>query len=120
MLGWIWRGVRTGVVTTQYPRRPATMPGAYRGRVVVDADRCDPRACRVCADVCLPRAITVEHGVLRLDVGRCITCGYCVDACPAGALQLRNDFELAVRLRADLITEIAGEGDDDYLDAGRS
>ena len=109
MLGWIWRGLRTGVITTTYPRSPDSMPQEYRGRVVVDPDRCDPGACRTCADVCLPRAITVEAGALRVDMGRCITCGYCVEACPAGALQLRPDFELAVRARGDLITEVLTE-----------
>jgi len=114
MLAWIWRGLRTGIVTTKYPRAPERMPDAYRARVVVDAERCDPRACRACADACLPAAIAVEQGTLRLDVGRCITCGYCIDACPSGAVQLRNDFELAVRARADLITVVVGEGDNGH------
>lgn len=119
MLGWIWRGLRTGIVTTKYPRAPERMPDAYRGRVAIDADRCDPRACRTCADVCLPAAISVAQGTLRLDMGRCITCGYCVEACPAGAMHWRNDFELAVRERADLITMVVREGDNGHAASDR-
>jgi hydrogenase-4 component H len=116
VLAWIWQGLRTGIVTTRYPRGPAIMPSPYRGRPVLDPDRCDPTSCRACADVCLPRAITVEHGVLRLDIGRCITCNYCVERCPTGALTMRNDVELAVRRRDDLITELVQEDSVGYVE----
>lgn len=110
MLGWIWQGLRTGIVTTRYPKAPAVMPPAYRGRPVLDAGRCDPMSCRACAEACLPHAITVEQGVLRLDLARCITCAYCVEACPQGAFTMQNDVELAVRDREDLVTDVASGG----------
>lgn len=94
------------------------MPEAYRGRVILDPDRCDPRACRACADVCLPKAITVDREIARLDIGRCITCGFCLDACPAGAFTMRNDFELAARRREDLITEVRGVDHDGHVQTG--
>jgi NADH-quinone oxidoreductase subunit I len=34
---------------------------------------------------------------------RCIFCGYCQEACPTGAIVLRNDFELANYRREDFI-----------------
>lgn len=117
MLAWIWRGLRTGILTTPYPKGTESMPDAYRGRVIVEPDRCDPAACGACATACLPRAITVEHGVLRLDLGRCITCGYCIEACPAGALRMRPDFELATGARVDLVSEVKGEIHDGHLGA---
>jgi formate hydrogenlyase subunit 6/NADH:ubiquinone oxidoreductase subunit I len=115
MLAWIWRGLRTGIVTTRYPKGEERMPDTYRGRVVVDQDRCDPDRCAACVTVCLPRAITVEHGVFRLDSGRCITCGYCIESCPAGALRMRPDFEIATRARTDLVSEVRGVVHDDHL-----
>jgi len=108
VFAWIWRGLRTGIVTTRYPSAAEAMPSAYRGRIVIDLNRCDPAACRACADACLPRAIVVQRGTVRLDLGQCITCGLCLDACPTGALTMTNDFELAVRRREDLITQIRG------------
>lgn len=119
MLSWIWQGLRTGIVTTRYPKGPAVMPPAYRGRPLLDPDRCDPTVCRACADACLPRAITVDGGALRLDLARCITCAYCVDACPAGAFTMSNDIELAARARADLVTELGREGGDGRVAAAR-
>ncbi|MGH2390576.1 MAG: 4Fe-4S dicluster domain-containing protein [Chloroflexota bacterium] len=118
MFAWIWRGLRTGIVTTRYPREPEIMPAAYRGRVVLDPDRCDPRACRACADVCLPKAITVDREAVRLDIGRCITCGFCLGACPTGAFTMRNDFELAARRREDLITEVRRVDRNGYVQTG--
>lgn len=43
--------------------------------------------CRACEEVCLPRAIHVDEGGLRLDES-CLACGRCAAACPMGALGL--------------------------------
>jgi formate hydrogenlyase subunit 6/NADH:ubiquinone oxidoreductase subunit I len=37
-----------------------------------------------------------------LDYSRCIMCGLCVAACPANALQMTEEYELAVKERQDL------------------
>src|SRR5262249_14217429 len=42
------------------------------------------------------------------DLGRCLFCTECVEACPAGALRHTWDHRLAVRAREDLI--LTGEG----------
>lgn len=73
---WVFRGLRNGILTTQYPRRPdpyatdgvqsvaCPMPGA-RWEPGIDA-------------VCPTGAIAETDGTLRVDQGRCIGCGTCV------------------------------------------
>lgn len=105
MLGWILQGLRTRIVTTRYPARPEPQPDGVRNRLVLDAARCRPAGCRPCAEACPTGALTVVEGRVRVDLGRCIQCGLCVERCPGGALSFAPDYELAVRERADLITE---------------
>ena len=39
----------------------------------------------------------------EINTGRCIFCGYCVEACPVGALQMTGEYELADYSRESLI-----------------
>ncbi len=106
MLGWIWRGIRTGVLTTHYPAgRPQgadSLPHAYRGRPVIDQARCRAGAGDAAVAICPTQALQATPAGLRLDLGRCIQCGLCAEVCPE-AIQMRPDFELAARQQPDLI-----------------
>lgn len=109
MLGVFRRSVKTGIVTTGYPAVPETAPAAFRGQVLLEVARCTGDG--ACARVCPSQAITIatveESGwIWRLDDARCVFCGLCEDACPSGAIQLSTDFELAVRVRDDLVTRV--------------
>jgi Ni,Fe-hydrogenase III small subunit len=87
---WALRGLRDGVVTTAWPRRPDDYAEAWRGPAtarppagqVHSADpgqRADvgPGVARLCPT----GAIAVTDRV-RVDQGRCILCGRCVEARP--------------------------------------
>ncbi|HEX6402504.1 MAG TPA: NADH:ubiquinone oxidoreductase [Pseudonocardiaceae bacterium] len=71
-LPWALRGLRNGVVTTGYPRRPdpyaETFPATVHPTADFPAD----------TSLCPTGAIRSAEGVLRVDTGRCILCGRCV------------------------------------------
>lgn len=106
MLRWILQGIRTGIVTTRYPRRLEPQPNGVANRLAVDPALCLPGDEGECAAVCPTGAIQVSDSRFGLDLGLCIQCRRCVSACPRGALSFTPEYELAVTRRSDLVTEI--------------
>jgi NADH-quinone oxidoreductase subunit I len=41
--------------------------------------------------------------VYEIDLNRCIFCGFCVEACPVGAIEMTGAYELAEYEREDNI-----------------
>lgn len=83
---WVLRGLRNGVLTTRYPRKPDPYAEAFPAAVRVLADTAEGPDATDTAGVealCPTRAIAREpDGRVRLDRGRCILCGACVRARP--------------------------------------
>lgn len=85
---WVTRGLRNGVVTSHWPRRPDDYFTGFPAAIEVVATTTDaalgagggtpvdPVA------LCPTGAITGGEGSFALDRGRCILCGRCVDARP--------------------------------------
>jgi len=122
--GWIVRGLHTGVVTTSYPGRLEPQPLDWRGRPVLDPDACRAAdGCVACIEVCLPAALRVEQTaprrVLVLDYRRCIMCGLCVPVCPAGALEMSPEYELAARRADDLRVSLTWKDTDGVVRASQ-
>jgi uncharacterized protein (DUF362 family)/Pyruvate/2-oxoacid:ferredoxin oxidoreductase delta subunit len=46
--------------------------------------------CGICRDACPPGAIEIRNGSLRIDCRRCIRCFCCRELCPADALGIRE------------------------------
>src|SRR5262245_53556075 len=101
--------------TMAYPAQEPTLPDRFRGLPVVDASKC-PDGCRACADACPTNAITIGspsplggegrvRDSIRLDLGRCLFCTDCMEACPEGAIRYTQEYRLATRKREDLILE---------------
>ena len=93
---WVLRGLRDGIVTTRWPRRPDGYADSWRGPVTIASD--DPPGDGTAASsawspdgaaaddarleqLCPTGAIEVTDQV-RVDQGRCILCGRCVAARP--------------------------------------
>ncbi len=96
--------LKQGHRTAAFPPAPTTLSDRYRGLPVLDPSRCT-NGCRECARVCPTDAMPI--GGLAIDLGRCLFCGECVEACPPGAIAFSRDHRLAARTRAELV--VGGE-----------
>ncbi len=95
--------LRYGRQTVAFPDGPPRFPERFRGRPVVDASRCGA-GCAACAEAC-PTEAVVDPGKasMAIDLGRCLFCGDCAEACAPGAIAFTRDHRLAARAREDLV-----------------
>ena len=93
---------RQGFRTLAYPRTIPSLPDRFRGLPRIQAEKC-PTGCRVCADICPTEAIHIDGAGPHVNLGRCLFCPDCVEACPAGAIEYTQDHRLAATSVADLL-----------------
>jgi len=76
------QSLKTGVVTTSYPKTPAEISSHARGRPEIDW--ANWKDARIGAKVCPTAAIACEdhdgERTATLDLGKCIFCGLCAEA----------------------------------------
>jgi len=101
--------------TVRYPKQPPTLPDRFRGGPLLDASKC-PDGCRECIDVCPTDALRSDSSALSLDMGRCLFCTECTQACPSGAITLTQEYRLAARKREDLVVRGHAEPRSNVLD----
>jgi Ni,Fe-hydrogenase III small subunit/ferredoxin len=103
MLSIIHERLRQGRRTIAYPAGDMpSLPDRFRGLPLLDESRCQD-GCQACAMACPTDAISRDENGLRLDLGRCLFCTECVEACPEGAIRYSQDHRLASRTRDGLI-----------------
>jgi Ni,Fe-hydrogenase III small subunit/ferredoxin len=98
---WVTRGLRDGVVTTRYPARPDDYGAGWYGSVSVTDGAGGAERPGLVA-LCPTGAISNGSGRLRVDQGRCILCGRCVDADP-GRFRFDGSPEVATLTRRTLV-----------------
>src|SRR3712207_3332327 len=95
------------------PKKGVGIAGT-RGRHILFHDKCT--GCQLCAIACegIAEAIQMvkveeqwkqnKKSIMpQIDYGKCVFCGFCVDACPFYALFMTNDYELSAYTKSNLI-----------------
>jgi len=111
-MSWLFRRP----LTVQYPDRTdkpvqEMLPDTYRGVLEVDLDRCT--ACMLCQKSCPLGCISIEtckhpeggreFQKFDIDIGLCMYCGLCAEACNFDALVHTTEFEASVTNPAQLV-----------------
>lgn len=113
------QGSLPGAVTIQYPEDAAVLGHRARTRHrLLKRDDGAPRctACLLCETICPAKCIriTAENApdaniekrakTFDIDLGMCVFCGYCVEACPVDAIHMdANQVEISSATRKDMI-----------------
>ncbi|MDC7225312.1 MAG: NADH-quinone oxidoreductase subunit NuoB [Spirochaetales bacterium] len=90
--------------TTSFPKAIPELPERYRGLPQINSADCNSY-CTACVDVCPVSAIAKTNGKISLDLGRCIFCGKCAEACMTECLSFSKDYRLAARSREALFIQ---------------
>jgi hydrogenase-4 component H len=93
LLPQLCRALFNRPITVRYPFAPLELPPYFRGRLVVDAERC--RGCGACARDCPAAALELQRQDrqsfrLIYHPDRCAYCGQCEASCRFGAIRQVN------------------------------
>lgn len=105
MLRLLKERLHQGHRTVAYPSTVPTMSQRFCGLPVLAPNPCPPH-CTACTDACPVTplaAVGQSDGYPVLDMGCCLFCGICRDACPQQSIQFDREHRLARRSRAELI-----------------
>jgi len=110
------RNMLRGPITVMYPEQKLTLPERARWPVAPrydDEGRPKCTACLICVNECPDHVLDLEvskseDGGKHIDryvyeVGACMMCGLCVEACPFDAIEMSHEYELATRDPHDLV-----------------
>jgi len=110
----------------QYPRLTQGYPkkeidsGLFIGRPVIDGLKCSN--CGECISRCPSGAIGKDPktGALSIDLDACIFCVLCEEICPAGAVRMTTEFELAhCKHSTEETSNFEENAEEDFSELGR-
>ena len=91
--------------TVKHPYETLKLDERYRGRLILDMDRCV--SCESCVHICPNKALNLVEFNSKLlpeyDAGRCCFCALCVVICPQSALHMSSEVEFSAYDKKDLI-----------------
>ncbi len=93
---------KQGYRTIAFPKGEPVLPPDYRGRPHCDISKCRS-GCTACIEACPTDAVSKKDGSLAVDMGRCLFCTDCTDACAAQALAFTKEYRLAASARERLV-----------------
>jgi Ni,Fe-hydrogenase III small subunit/Pyruvate/2-oxoacid:ferredoxin oxidoreductase delta subunit len=104
MIGPLRARLKQGRHTAAYPLEPPKLPERFRGLPRIDADKC-AKDCASCVEACPVNAAARNLGKPTFDLGRCVFCGACAEACSEHAIEFTQEWRMAARKRGDLILD---------------
>lgn len=93
-----------GYRTMKFPEG-VKLPEEFRGKPVLKENISCPDNCHACIDACPSQALS-RDGKIKIDLGKCLFCPDCREACPEKNIEYTQDFRLAVRSRNDLKVDL--------------
>jgi len=122
-----YRNMLRKPITVQYPHEKVELPERARWAVALTLDedgnhKCT--GCTACEKACPDHIINIEMTTAedrskhidhwRYEIGACMMCGLCVEACPFDAVCMSHDYELArtdkSALSIELLTDVPAAG----------
>ena len=118
------RNMLRGPITVQYPDERLTLPERARWAVAhkYDAEgRPKCTACLICVKECPDHILSIETSPneaggkhidrYRYEIGACMMCGLCVEACPFDAIEMSKEYELASADKTTLVRILLSDVD---------
>ena len=115
---WIPRGLREGIVTTRYPRRPDGYGPSFQGSIVARAGHGAGGGLTEVVETCPTGAISLRDGQAQVDRGLCVLCARCTHMFPE-VFAFDPSFETSVIDRRQLVVPDIDE-DDTGLEMARA
>lgn len=94
--------LKHGHKTVGYPKENPVFPPHFRGLPVIQSTPCAD-GCQACLNSCPTDAIRLTDERVSIDLGRCLFCPECQEACPQHLIEFSQDYRLATATKEDLL-----------------